>query len=110
MFKYTVKKSETKQPYMWEVHEELNGNDDLMVLCQNQTNARTLAGLLTRIEAIDHKDKVRDDRGIDTKYQPRTLASTVALEIIKDLNKKQYSVDDIEAIADWIHYQADKEA
>ena len=101
-FNYTVKKSETKQPYMWEVHE----NEDLMVLCQNQTNARTLAGLLTRIEAIDHKDRVRADRGIDIKNQPITSASKIALGIVKDLDEKHYSVDDIEAIADWIHYQA----
>jgi len=101
-FKYTVKKSETKQPFMWEVYK----NGDRMVLCQNETDANTLVELLTRIEAIDHKDRVRDDRRIIAMFQPIITASEIALGIVKDLDEKHYSVEDIEAIADWIHYQA----
>jgi len=100
-FKYTVVKQTEKRDYRWGVVE----NGDIVILCQNETNANTLAELLTRIEDIDHREVVRlEDRRIDIIYQPRTLASKVALEIVKDLEKKSYDCEDIEAIAVWVKY------
>jgi len=99
MFKYTVKQT-GKREYTWGVLE----NGDIIATCHNEINANTLAEILTELEIIKHKEKVREDRRIDRPHRPLILASEIAMVIVKVLHESGYDCDDIHAIADWVHY------